>query len=94
MSYIVVVYEGEYPDGPGSKCTLLGAYISRKAARFISEAHKRRNKLEFYPRILESDAPPDPEAFILEENLRLMEIKEKIQKVKYEKTDKTENIDQ
>ena len=74
MSFIVIIYDGNYPDGPGSSCKLLGAYLSRRAGRFISETYKRRNKLEFYPRIIESDVPPDlPEAEILEANLRLQE---------------------
>jgi hypothetical protein len=86
MSYIVVVYDGDYPDGPGSSCSLLGSYISRNAARYISEAYKRRNKLDFYPRIMEADVPPDlPEAEILEENLRLIELKEKNEKRKQNK---------
>ena len=89
MSFIVVIYEGDYPDGPGSSCKLLGSYLSRKAARYISEAHKRRNKLEFYPRIMETDVPPDvPEAEMLEENLRLQELKERFEKKKFNK-DKT-----
>ena len=89
MSYIVVVYEGDYPDGKDSKCTLLGSYHTRSAARFISEVHKRRNKLEFYPRIMESDVPPDfPEANILEENLKLLKIKEIVDK-KFKKINKS-----
>ncbi len=76
MSFIVIIYEGNYPDGPGSSCKLLGSYLSRKAGRFISETYKRRNKLEFYPRIVESDVPPDfPEAEILEANLSLQELR-------------------
>lgn len=91
MSHIVVIYDGDYPDGPGSSCTLLGSYISRNGARFISEAHKRRNKLDFYPRIMEADVPPDmPEAQILEDNLRLQEIKERNEKKKQNKY-KTDN---
>lgn len=77
MSFIVIIYEGNYPDGPDSKCTLLGSYHSRVAARFISEVHKRRNKLDFYPRILEATVPADePEATILEENLKIQKSKE------------------
>jgi len=92
MSFIVVVYEGDYPDGKGSSCSLLGSYISRGAGRFISEAHKRRNKLDFYPRIMEVDVPPDiPEAQILEDNLRMQEIKEKNEKKKqYNKYNKAD----
>lgn len=91
MSFIVVVYEGDYPDGAGSSCKLLGSYLSRNAARFISEAYKRRNKIDFYPRIMEADVPPDmPEAKILEENLRLQEIKERNEKRKQHKY-KTDN---
>jgi hypothetical protein len=87
MSFIVVVYEGNYPDDKGSSCTLLGSYLSRKAGRFVSEAHKRRNKLDFYPRIIESEVPADlPEALILEDNLRLQELKEKYEHKKYNKT--------
>jgi len=83
MSFIIVVYDGDYPDGPGSSCSLLGSYLSRNAARYISEAYKRRNKLDFYPRIMEADVPPDmPEAQILEENLQLQEIKEQNEKKK------------
>lgn len=89
MSFIVVVYEGDYPDGKDSKCVLLGSYHSRGAARFISEAHRRRNKLEFFPRIMESDVPADsPEANILEENLRLLKIKELAEKLKFKKVNK------
>ena len=74
MSFIVIIYEGNYPDGPGSSCKLLGSYLSRKAGRFISETYKRTNKLEFYPRIIEADGPPDlPEAETLEANLLLQE---------------------
>jgi len=92
MSFIVVVYEGDYPDGPGSSCSLLGSYLSRTAARFISEAHKRRNKLDFYPRIMETDVPADlPEAQILEDNLHLQEIKEKHEKKKQYNKYKTDN---
>jgi hypothetical protein len=93
MSFIVIIYEGNYPDGPGSSCTLLGSYLSRKAGRFISETYKRRNKLEFYPRILEADVPPDlPEAEILEANLRLQELRENNDK-KHKTTDnKAEKI--
>jgi len=91
MSHIVVVYEGDYPDGKDSKCTLLGSYHSRGAARFISEAHKRRNKLEFYPRIMESDVPPDfPEADILEENLKLQKIREINEKLRIKRMYKNE----
>ena len=71
MSFIVVIYDGDYPDGKGSSCTLLGSYLSRRAARFISEAYRRRNKVDFYPKIIESEVPPDdPQAYILEENLK------------------------
>ena len=92
MSFIVVVYDGDYPDGKGSSCTLLGSYISRNAARFISEAHKRRNKLEFYPRIMEVDVPPDfPEAQILEQNLKIE--KSKINNAKPTKYQKQKNFE-
>ena len=87
MSFIVVVYEGNYPDDKGSSCTLLGAYLSRKAGRYISEAHKRRNKLDFYPRIIESDVPSDlPEAQILEDNLKLQEQRDKHERKRHNKT--------
>lgn len=89
MSFIVIIYEGNYPDGPGSSCKLLGSYLSRKAGRFISEAYKRRNKLEFYPRIIESDVPPDlPAATILEANLSLLE-SQKDNAKKHKNTDNT-----
>ncbi len=77
MSFIVIIYDGNYPDSPGSSCDLLGSYHTRDAARFISEVHKRRNKLDFYPRILEVAVPADePEASILEENLKIQKSKE------------------
>lgn len=92
MSFIVVVYDGDYPDGAGSSCQLLGSYLSRGAARFISEAYKRRNKTDFYPRIMEANVPPDmPEAQILEDNLRLQEIKEKNDNKKKQHKQKTDN---
>jgi len=93
MSFIVVKYEGNYPDGSGSSCTLLGSYLSRKAARFISETYKRRNRLDFYPRIMESDVPPDvPEAKNLEINLKLQELKEKMERKNEKTTDKQTKV--
>jgi len=80
MSFIVVIYEGNYPEA-GGVCKLLGVYKSRKAAKFIADTYKRKNKSEQYPRIMESNVKPDiPEADILEENLRLNEIRANYEK--------------
>lgn len=54
MNYSVLVYEGDYPEGEGSSCTLLGIYYTREDARFISETDKKREKRTFFPRIVET----------------------------------------
>lgn len=80
MSYVVVVYEGNYPE-EGGVCKLLGVYRTKEAAKFIADTHKRKNRADPYPRIFESNVKPDmPESKILEENLKLMEIKANTEK--------------
>lgn len=57
MNYAVLLFEGDYPEKPGSICVLVGIYPTKRAAKFISLKIRERHKLSFFPKITETNFP-------------------------------------
>ena len=57
VNYAVVRYKGNFYKGNG-ECYMYGIYPTHRAAMFISRCVKRNEKLNFYPKVIETENEP------------------------------------